>query len=117
MVLFFSREQGSKREMNEEERLLRLFVVVPKTINESDIRQHFNQFGDIDYVSIVKDHATRESKGFAYVKYHRYCDIDLYLLKYLEIFNRLYIMVFLLTINCLLTENIKFKLYKQCIVY
>jgi RNA recognition motif-containing protein len=58
--------------MNEEERLLRLFVVVPKTMTEVDIRQHFNQFGDIDYVSIVKDHSTRESKGFAYVKYHRY---------------------------------------------
>ena len=29
------------------------------------------RFGDIDYVALVKDRTTRESKGFAYVKYHR----------------------------------------------
>lgn len=57
--------------MNEEERLLRLFCVVPKTMTDSELREHFEQFGDIDYVSIVKDRETKESKGFAYVKYHR----------------------------------------------
>ena len=57
--------------MNEEERLLRLFVVVPKHMTEAEMREHFSQFGDIDYVSIVRDRATRESKGFGYVKYHR----------------------------------------------
>lgn len=68
----FSREQGSRREINEEERLLRLFVVVPKSLTETDLREHFAQFGDIDYVSIVRERVTRESKGFGYVKYHRY---------------------------------------------
>ncbi|CAL4060920.1 unnamed protein product, partial [Meganyctiphanes norvegica] len=71
VLIAHSREQGSRRDMNEEERLLRLFVVVPKTTTEQELREHFVQFGDIDYVSIVKDRATRESKGFAYVKYHR----------------------------------------------
>ncbi|XP_069948807.1 RNA-binding protein 45 isoform X4 [Cherax quadricarinatus] len=66
-----SRDQGSRRDMNEEERLLRLFVVVPKSLSEADLREHFVQFGDIDYVSIVRDRNTRDSKGFAYVKYHR----------------------------------------------
>ena len=66
-----SRDQGSRRDMNEEERLLRLFVVVPKSLSEGDLREHFAQFGDIDYVSIVRDRNTRDSKGFAYVKYHR----------------------------------------------
>lgn len=67
----FSRDQGSKREMNEEERLLRLFCVVPKTTTDQMLRDHFRQFGDIDYVSVVKDRETKESKGFAYVKFHK----------------------------------------------
>ncbi|XP_067006548.1 RNA-binding protein 45 [Anabrus simplex] len=71
VMIAHSREQGSKREMNEEERLLRLFCVVPKTMTDQQLRDHFKQFGDIDYVSVVKDRETKESKGFAYVKYHR----------------------------------------------
>lgn len=57
--------------MNEEERLVRLFVVVNKSMTESELKDHFSEFGDIDYVSIVRDRNTKESKGFAYVKYHR----------------------------------------------
>ena len=71
VLIAHSREQGSRRDSNEEERLLRLFVVVPKAMSDSELRDHFTQFGDIDYVSIVKDKNTKESKGFAYVKYHR----------------------------------------------
>ena len=71
VLIAHSRDQGSRREMNEEERLVRLFVVVPKSMGESELREHFNQFGDVDYVSIVRDRTTKESKGFAYIKYHR----------------------------------------------
>ena len=71
VLIAHSRDQGSRRDSNEEERLLRLFVVVPKSMSDSELRDHFTQFGDIDYVSIVKDKITKESKGFAYVKYHR----------------------------------------------
>jgi RNA recognition motif-containing protein len=71
IISLFSRDQGSKREMNEEERLLRLFCVVPKTTTDQMLRDHFKQFGDIDYVSVVKDRETKESKGFAYVKFHK----------------------------------------------
>ncbi|XP_037075691.1 LOW QUALITY PROTEIN: RNA-binding protein 45-like [Pollicipes pollicipes] len=71
VLIAHSREQGSRREQNEEERLLRLFVVVPRAMTEAELREHFQTFGDIDYVSIVKDRTTKESKGFGYVKYHR----------------------------------------------
>ena len=71
VMIAHSRDQGSRRDMNEDERLVRLFIMVPKTSTESDLKSHFSQFGDIDYVSIVKDRGTKESKGFAYVKYHR----------------------------------------------
>ena len=71
VLIAHSRDQGSRRDMNEEERLLRLFVMVNKTMTEADLKEHFAKFGDIDYVSIVRDRNTKESKGFAYVKYHR----------------------------------------------
>lgn len=71
VLIAHNRDQGSRREQNEEERLLRLFVVVPKSMTDAELREHFAEFGDIDYVSIVKDRNTKESKGFGYVKYHR----------------------------------------------
>nr|CAD7266338.1 unnamed protein product [Timema shepardi] len=71
VMIAHNRDEGSKRDPNEEERLLRLFCVVPKTLTDEMLREHFEQFGDIDYVSVVKDRETKESKGFAYVKYHR----------------------------------------------
>ena len=57
--------------MNEEERLLRLFIVIPKGMDEKELREKFSDYGDIDYVSIIRDRQTKENKGFAYVKYHR----------------------------------------------
>lgn len=71
VLIAHARDQGSRREVNEDERLLRLFVVVPKEMKESEIREHFAAFGGIDYVSVVKDRTNKEGKGFAYVKYHR----------------------------------------------
>jgi len=71
VMIAHSRDQGSRRDMNEDERLVRLFVMCAKTSTESDLKTHFSQFGDIDYVSVVKDRSSKESKGFAYIKYHR----------------------------------------------
>lgn len=65
------RNQGSRREMNEEERLLRLFIIVTKTMTEQDLKEHFSQFGDVERCSIVRDRRTKESKGYAYVTFHR----------------------------------------------
>lgn len=69
--LYYSREQGSKREGNEEERVLRLFVIVPKTMTDDDLYEIFKTFGEIDYVSVIRDRETKESKGFAYIKYFK----------------------------------------------
>ena len=71
VMIAHARDQGSRRDMNEDERLVRLFVVVSKTTTEAELRETFSTFGDIDYVSVVRDRNTKESKGFAYVKYHR----------------------------------------------
>jgi len=66
-----NRDQGSIRNAKEDERLLRLFVVVSKDQVESELQEYFNKFGAVQYVNIVKDRETRLSKGFAYVKYYR----------------------------------------------
>lgn len=70
VMIAHSREQGSKKD-DDPERLLRLFIVVPKSMTEDELRDHFKQFGDLDYVSIVKNRETGESKGVGYVKYYR----------------------------------------------
>ena len=67
----YSREQGSKREQNEGERLVRLFIIVPKGSPEAEVRNHFSQFGAMEYASVVKDRNTKESKGYGYVKYEK----------------------------------------------
>ncbi|XP_054269429.1 RNA-binding protein 45-like [Macrosteles quadrilineatus] len=53
------------------ERLLRLFIVVPKSIGEDDINAEFKKYGDIDYISVIRDRETKESKGYAFVKYKK----------------------------------------------
>lgn len=74
LILFlnYSRDQGSKREPNEEEKTQRLFVIVPKTMTDNELFTYFKTFGDIDYASVMRDRETRESKGFAYVKYFKW---------------------------------------------
>ncbi|RZC36089.1 RRM 1 domain containing protein [Asbolus verrucosus] len=46
--------------------------MVPKTMTDSELYDNFKIFGDIDYATIMRDRDTRESKGFAYVKYFKF---------------------------------------------
>lgn len=71
VMIAASRDQGSKREGNEEERVLRLFVIVPKSMTDDELYDNFKQYGEIDYASIIRDRDTKESKGFAYIKYFK----------------------------------------------
>jgi len=69
IVIASSRSQGSNRE---DVTALRLFLVIPKTFSEEDLRVEFNQYGPVEYVNILKDKRTQESKGLGYVKYFRF---------------------------------------------
>ena len=40
-------------------------------MEESELRSVFDQFGEVDYVQVVKDRKTRESKGFGYVNFKK----------------------------------------------
>lgn len=60
---------GAPREIAYEERLqLRVSNLSPDT-SEDDLRNLFQPFGRVEKVYIAKDHATGESRGFAYIKF------------------------------------------------
>lgn len=60
------------RTENEQEKYVRLFIVTNKSESEEDIREEFGQYGEIDNISIVKDRATGQPKGFCYVRYNSF---------------------------------------------
>lgn len=68
-----NRQQGSRKQTdNEEEKYLRLFVLIPKEMTEESLRDEFGQHGTIDNITIIRDKVTKEGKGFAYVKFSRF---------------------------------------------
>ncbi|KAG4078717.1 hypothetical protein HA402_015307 [Bradysia odoriphaga] len=67
-----SRNQGSGRQENEQEKYVRLFVIVPKDMSEDDLRAEFDKYGEIENISVIKDKVTKERKGFAYIKYTKF---------------------------------------------
>ncbi|XP_076461498.1 RNA-binding protein 45-like [Babylonia areolata] len=71
VVVANTKREGSTRDPREDEKLVRLFVVCPKTYTEKRLREHFEPFGDLQYVTVMRDKSSGESKGFGYIKYHR----------------------------------------------
>lgn len=69
IVIASSRSQGNSRD---DVTALRLFVVIPKSFDEEDLKSRFGEFGPIEYVSVVKDKQTNENRGFGYVKFFRF---------------------------------------------
>jgi len=66
-----ARDKEMSRHIKEDERYLRLFVMISKDLKESELKDYFTRFGDVQYVNIIKDRETHISKGYAYVKYYR----------------------------------------------
>lgn len=65
-----ARSSGSHRDVEDEE-LTRIFVMIPKTFTEDDLKETFKEYGDIEYCIIVKNKTTGESRGLGYVRYHK----------------------------------------------
>ena len=66
-----SKVSGSKQDFQDDTALTRLFVICPKEYAEDNLRQKFQEFGEIEYVQIVRDHKTHENKGYGYVKFKK----------------------------------------------
>jgi len=64
----------SNEDFDDESALTRLFVIIPKGMEQDELRDSFKDFGEIDYVQVVKDRKTGDKKGFGYIKYHRAYD-------------------------------------------
>ncbi|CAH0405686.1 unnamed protein product [Chilo suppressalis] len=67
---------SSKHDSNStnEERYRRLFIKVHKDITESEVYDHFSNFGHVDSVYLQRDKSTDKCKGFAYVHYTCFLD-------------------------------------------
>ncbi|KAJ0180949.1 hypothetical protein K1T71_003034 [Dendrolimus kikuchii] len=52
----------------------RLFITITKNVEEDDVYDEFNKFGEVDSVNILRDWNTGEPKGFAYVLFKKFSD-------------------------------------------
>ncbi|XP_071957630.1 RNA-binding protein 45-like [Antedon mediterranea] len=49
----------------------RIFIVCGKNQDEDSLRTHFDKYGSIEDVYVVKDKVTKQNKGVAYIKYSK----------------------------------------------
>lgn len=64
-----SKCEGPVRDNTIGEKYVRLFVMIPKTMNDTELHDEFSKFGKIDSATVIRDRDTRESKGYGYVKF------------------------------------------------
>ncbi|KAM3956603.1 RNA-binding protein 45-like [Aphomia sociella] len=55
--------------ISNEEKYKRLFIKVHREASESEIKEHFSNFGQVESVHLQRDRLTELCKGFAYVNY------------------------------------------------
>ncbi|KAL4222108.1 RNA-binding protein 45 [Mactra antiquata] len=71
VIVANTKRDGSVRDPHESEKLVRLFVIIPKTFSEEDLTKEFSQYGDVHSVNVLRDKESGQAKGFGYVKYYR----------------------------------------------
>lgn len=69
-VIIAQPKSSKSTEDQEEAALTRLFVSIPRGMTEQELRDVFTEFGDVDFINVVKDRGSGEPKGYGYVKYH-----------------------------------------------
>ncbi|KAM9365831.1 RNA-binding protein 45 [Pholidichthys leucotaenia] len=68
--VFIAQCRGSTSHRDvEDEELTRIFVMIPKSFTEEDLKNTFKEYGEIEYCVIIKNKFTGESKGLGYVRY------------------------------------------------
>ncbi|CAF1361441.1 unnamed protein product [Adineta steineri] len=70
-IISSSRREGSVRDPDEHEKMLRLFVVISKHMTKDDLRKVFEKYGSIIHIKIIVDKLTGENKGFAYISFSK----------------------------------------------
>uniref|UniRef100_A0A336M0D8 CSON007493 protein n=1 Tax=Culicoides sonorensis TaxID=179676 RepID=A0A336M0D8_CULSO len=74
VVVASSRDKGNKRYADEEERYLRLFVIIPKEMTEDQLRDEFSNYGNVTDITILHSKNTKDGKCFAYIKFKKFSD-------------------------------------------
>ncbi|CAF1424756.1 unnamed protein product [Didymodactylos carnosus] len=74
VIISSSRREGSVRDPDEHEKMLRLFVLVPKNYTNDDLQKAFEKFGTINNVKVVTDKLTGDNKGFGYITFSKASD-------------------------------------------
>uniref|UniRef100_A0A3B5MH92 RRM domain-containing protein n=1 Tax=Xiphophorus couchianus TaxID=32473 RepID=A0A3B5MH92_9TELE len=70
--VFIAQSRGSARHRDvEDEELTRIFIMIPKTFTEEDLKNTFREYGDIEYCILIRNKVTGESKGLGYVRYYK----------------------------------------------
>ncbi|KAI0989040.1 hypothetical protein GJ496_009095 [Pomphorhynchus laevis] len=69
-----NRNERNIRQPCEAERMLRIFLLLPKEFTSDDLYQTFKKFGEIYSVQIVVDKVTGKSRGLGYVKFFKASD-------------------------------------------
>ncbi|CAF1020631.1 unnamed protein product [Rotaria sp. Silwood1] len=70
-IISSSRREGSVRDPDEHEKMLRLFVVISKHMTKDDLRKVFEKYGSIIHIKVIVDKLTGENKGFAYISFSK----------------------------------------------
>ncbi|KAK2142014.1 hypothetical protein LSH36_1005g00011 [Paralvinella palmiformis] len=71
VILANDKREGNVRDPNEGERMQRLFIMVPKDMTEEEIKEKFEEYGQVEFVRLLKDRRSGESRGLAFVKFYR----------------------------------------------
>ncbi|XP_040297251.1 LOW QUALITY PROTEIN: RNA-binding protein 45-like [Bufo bufo] len=70
--VFIAKSRGSTSHREVEDGLLtRIFVMIPKSYTEEDIKSKFKEYGNVEHCTIIKNKSTGESKGLAYVRFQK----------------------------------------------
>ncbi|CAM2725422.1 unnamed protein product [Rotaria socialis] len=70
-IISSSRREGSVRDPDEHEKMLRLFVVISKHMTKDDLRKVFEKYGSTIHIKIIVDKLTGDNKGFAYISFSK----------------------------------------------
>ncbi|CAO1401951.1 unnamed protein product [Diamesa tonsa] len=73
VMIAASRQTGQQSSKSrDDEKSQRLFIIIPKELSEDQLYEEFGKYGEIENVSVIRDRATREGKGFAYIKFKKF---------------------------------------------
>lgn len=76
VLMASDRQDGNVKDDDDDNKFQRLFIKVPKksSYSNDDVEAVFSEYGEIEHINILKDKASGEPKGLAYITFKKpYC--------------------------------------------